>query len=92
MKANEGIFKEHYEAINKVMEFGAMKHGEGTWQYNSIILHLNKTLRHISKIMAGEYIDRESGFSHFAHIGCNIALAENIFSKINNKKNREKDE
>jgi hypothetical protein len=66
---------EALEEVVKVLEFGAKKYHRDNWRtgdgfrYSRVI---NSLLRHTYAWMRGEDLDPESGFSHLAHMGCNV--------------------
>ena len=59
--------------ISDVLTYGAAKYGDRNWErgfrwgrpYAAI-------LRHLTAWFVGEDMDRESGFSHLAHAGCEL--------------------
>ena len=67
-----------------VLGFGAKKYGDHNWKaginYNRLY---GATLRHLIAFWGGEDIDPESGLSHLAHAGCNIAFLTEFQAKKN---------
>lgn len=64
---------EALEQVANVLTFGAKKYDRGNWSKGIVYSRiLSATLRHITKFMAGEDIDPESGLSHIAHACCNM--------------------
>lgn len=63
------------EEVVKVLEFGAVKYDRNNWRrgegfkYSRVV---NSLLRHTYAWMRGEDLDPESGYSHLAHMGCNV--------------------
>jgi hypothetical protein len=63
------------EEINKVLEFGARKYSSDNWRNGSGFSWtrvLSSLLRHTFSWCRGEDLDKESGLSHLAHMGCNV--------------------
>jgi hypothetical protein len=63
------------EEINKVLEFGARKYSCQNWRNGngfSWTRVLSSLLRHTFSWARGEDLDKESGLSHLAHMGCNV--------------------
>jgi hypothetical protein len=63
------------EEINKVLEFGARKYSSDNWRNGtgfSWTRVLSSLLRHTFAWARGEDLDKESGLSHLAHMGCNV--------------------
>ncbi len=80
----------HYKSLEpmvRVLEMGAKKYSEDNWKIGlnrSEILE--STMRHLTALMDGELLDKESGISHMAHIQCNAMFynyheANNSFTK-----------
>lgn len=64
---------ESVEEIAKVLDFGAKKYSEDNWKRGLTIRKcMGSLLRHAFAYMRGEKIDKETGLSHIAHIGCNV--------------------
>lgn len=66
---------EAIEEINKVLEFGAKKYSSQNWRNGSGFSWtrvLSSLLRHTFAWARGEDLDKESGLSHLAHMGCNV--------------------
>jgi hypothetical protein len=65
----------HYKSLEpmvRVLEMGAKKYSPDNWKIGlnrSEILE--STMRHLTALMDGELLDKESGISHMAHIQCN---------------------
>lgn len=65
----------HYKSLEpmvRVLEMGAKKYSADNWKIGlnrSEILE--STMRHLTALMDGELLDKESGISHMAHIQCN---------------------
>lgn len=71
--------------LAKVMEFGATKHGERSYQKDLIPSHqdyMDALYRHLLAILSGELIDKESGLYHHAHIAANAMIALNIVKRV----------
>lgn len=63
------------EEVTKVLEFGAEKYDLHNWKKSgSWHRCADSAVRHILKHASGEKIDPESGLSHLAHLGCNLAF------------------
>ncbi len=62
--------------VGEVLTFGAKKYKPNSWRTvpNAKERYENALLRHIYAYLEGEKIDAESGLSHLAHAGCNIAF------------------
>ena len=60
--------------IIKVLEFGAKKYKEESWQDvpDAVRRYTDAVHRHLEAWENGEQIDPESGLHHLSHIGCNI--------------------
>jgi hypothetical protein len=56
----------------KVLMFGAKKYSPNNWMKvdNAIERYTDAIFRHTSAITKGEYIDKETGLPHSAHISC----------------------
>lgn len=66
---------EAVEEINKVLEFGSKKYSSQNWRNGSGFSWtrvLSSLLRHTFAWARGEDLDKESGLSHLAHMGCNV--------------------
>lgn len=63
-----------------VLEFGKAKYSRGNWRGGlSHTQTCDSLLRHLSKYLAGEDKDEESGLAHVDHILCNaLFLAEMV--------------
>lgn len=79
LRYNEGkpkysyIDLESFADTAKVLEFGAAKYARDNWKLGLPVTSiLDSTLRHISAIQRGEFLDPESGLPHHGHLGCNI--------------------
>lgn len=61
----------------KVFEMGNSKYGSEnlTKELEDIKQPLDSCLRHISKYLTGEKLDKESGFNHLAHAISNLLIA-----------------
>jgi len=78
LRYNEGKEKwslVHFKSLKPmvdVLEFGAKKYSPDNWKKgldrNEI---LESMMRHLTALMDGEEIDKESGLSHIGHIQCN---------------------
>lgn len=59
------------EGLAKVLQFGANKYAAHNWRGGIAYSRLTAAmLRHMFKILEGEYIDPESGLPHIDHAGC----------------------
>lgn len=87
--------KEAMEAVCEIMEFGANKYGQGTWNRVEAIRYINAAARHLyamqSKDENGkEYIDlskkdNESGLEHLYHLACNVVYATALYKRDKEK-------
>jgi len=78
LRYNEGKEKwslVHFKSLKPmvdVLEFGAKKYSPDNWKKgldrNEI---LESMMRHLTALMDGEEIDKESGLPHIGHIQCN---------------------
>jgi hypothetical protein len=85
----------HYKSLEpmvRVLEMGAVKYSPDNWK---IGLNrdeiLESTMRHLTALMDGELLDKESGMSHMAHIQCN-AMFYNYHEANNSFTRTEEDE
>ncbi len=90
----------HYKSLEpmvRVLEMGAVKYSPNNWK---IGLNrdeiLESTMRHLTALMDGELLDKESGISHMAHIQCNAMFynyheANNSFTRTEEEIHRELD-
>ncbi len=64
---------EALEAVAEVLTFGAKKYADNNWQLveNAKSRYVAALLRHLSAYMQNEINDKESGFSHIAHMATN---------------------
>lgn len=61
----------------QVMMQGAKKYKRGNWKLNlEPIRILSALLRHAFHLWRGEWIDKESGLPHTAHISCNAMFLD----------------
>lgn len=67
------------EEVLKVLEFGANKYEEGSWNEVAEHRYADALYRHYMEYLKGGVIDVESTYSHMAHI---VANAMFIYSKI----------
>lgn len=68
---------EALEEVVKVLEFGARKYDRNNWRRGEGFKYsrvFNSLLRHAYAWWRGEDRDPESGYSHLAHMGCNIVF------------------
>lgn len=64
-----------YEEACKVFDFGAEKYAAWNWAKGMAwSVPTGCILRHARSIIAGEYQDPESGYSHWGHIICNLIM------------------
>lgn len=73
----ELIPTELIEEVAKVLTFGAEKYDDYNWQKFTPKQRgecVGSLMRHIEAYRKGEKLDPESGLSHLAHAGCNIAF------------------
>lgn len=62
-------------AVTRVLEFGAIKYSPDNWRKSgSWRKATDSALRHLIWALEGEIIDPESGLTHMAHLGCNLAF------------------
>ena len=74
------LVQDFITAMQKVMEFGAEKHGAWDWKERDntyINDRMRAILSHYSKIVAGEWVD-ESGQTHLAHIAANAMIIDEL--------------
>lgn len=68
---------EFLENTSRVMMVGAIKYERGNWQKSlAPIRILGALIRHAYRILRGEWIDKESGLPHTAHIACNAMFLD----------------
>ena len=91
LRYNEGKLQwglVHYKSLEpmvRALEFGAKKYAPNNWMKPMNTREILESMqRHLSALMDGELIDKESGISHMGHIQCN-ALFFNYH--IDNKDN-----
>lgn len=62
------------ESVVKVLEYGAVtKYAPNNWKYvQEKSTYVDAILRHWVRYIGGEELDKETGQSHLASIGCNI--------------------
>jgi hypothetical protein len=58
-----------------ILDFGAVKHGIGTWKTISAEVHLDAAMSHIGHWLDGQKIDPESGRSHLQHALIRVLFA-----------------
>lgn len=63
------------EDVVIVLEYGAKKYSPNGWQKLDLQTYVEKVGRHSAAIMMGQYVDPESGLSHFAHLACDALFA-----------------
>jgi hypothetical protein len=64
------------EGVSGVMEYGCRKYERDNWKLGlSLESTLDSMLRHITKLLDGEFVDEESGLPHIDHIACNALFA-----------------
>ena len=64
-----------YDAVEKIMEIithGAKKYTPENWKKVNIDRFFAAGMRHLIAWKKGEEFDKDSGFTHLAHVGCNI--------------------
>ena len=67
------------ERLARVLEQGAMSHGERNWERGLPMTRtLDSALRHINKYMSGEIIDRDSGLPTLSHALVNLVFANHF--------------
>lgn len=86
--------KEAIEAVCEIMEFGAKKYGEGTWNRVEAVRYIQAASRHLYAMQdinekGKEYInlaklDDESNLEHLYHLACNVVYATALYKR--NKK------
>lgn len=67
--------------IAKVLAHGAAKYGADNWKLVERWRYVAATGRHWLAVLRGEKLDPETGFSHLAHLACNLSF---IFEKDKN--------
>jgi len=79
----------HFKSLTplvRVLEFGAKKYSRDNWK-----LGLNKqeildsAMRHLTALIDGEGIDKESGLSHIGHLMCNCMFYQYECDKESSK-------
>lgn len=68
--------------IGAVLEHGASKYSEGNWVLVDKARYLDAAFRHWLQYLTGEKLDKDSGFSHLAHLGANLSI---LFEKDRNE-------
>lgn len=65
------------EEVVKVLTFGAKKYAPGNWQKvrPGEERYLSACYRHLASIHKGESLDKETGYSHYAHAICSLLFA-----------------
>ncbi len=64
------------EGVAKVMEYGAIKYNRNNWKKGlDLETTLDSLLRHVVKLLDGEFYDEESGLPHLDHISTNALFA-----------------
>ncbi|KKM61868.1 hypothetical protein LCGC14_1527370 [marine sediment metagenome] len=64
-----------YDAVEKIVEIithGAKKYAPENWKKVNIDRFFAAAMRHFTAWKKGEEFDKDSGFTHLAHVGCNI--------------------
>ena len=64
------------ESVAWALKTGATKYGAWNWRKSEVIASTygSAILRHTHAYLDGEDLDPESGLSHLAHIGANVAI------------------
>lgn len=64
------------EAVAWALKTGATKYGAWNWRKTEVPVatYISASLRHLHAYADGEDIDPESGLSHLAHVGANVAI------------------
>ena len=68
---------EFLKQVTAVLEHGADKYGPYNWREGDGIkqdVYISATFRHLLAIMEGEWLDPESGKSHWSHIAATAAI------------------
>lgn len=69
---------EFLKQVTAVLELGASKHGGSyNWRKGNGIredVYISATFRHLLAIMEGQWLDPESGKSHWSHIAATAAI------------------
>lgn len=68
-------------AAGRVMSMGEAKHGQESWRKYPPEVFIAALGRHYAAITSGEFIDRESGECHMAHIICNAMFLTDFFER-----------
>jgi hypothetical protein len=58
------------EQITKVLMHGARKYDRGNWKKVERIRYEDALMRHYAAWKQGEALDKDTGLSHLAHLGC----------------------
>ena len=87
--------KEAMEAVCEIMEFGANKYGQGTWDRVEAIRYINAAARHLYAMQSKDEngkecidlskVDSESGLEHLYHLACNVVYATALYKRDKEK-------
>ena len=64
-----------YDAVEKIVEIithGAKKYAPENWKKVDEQRYIGALMRHLVAYISGEDYDKDSGFSHLSHVGCNV--------------------
>lgn len=85
-----GPFREGFESISKVAEFGKNKYGYNNWMQIQDTHRIESALfRHLMKYLSGEKIDPETNESHMAHAAWNCLALMWFDKQFDNTPNRD---
>jgi Domain of unknown function (DUF5664) len=71
--------------VNKVMEYGALKYGRDNWKkctQEELNRYRDAAVRHLLASYNEKY-DKESGYSHMAHLACNALFVMYLDRMLN---------
>jgi len=60
------------EKIVEIITHGAKKYAPENWKKVDVMRFFAAAMRHFTAWKKGEEFDKDSGFTHLAHVGCNI--------------------
>lgn len=93
LRYNKGKLKwglVHWKSLNplvRVLEFGADKYAPDNWKKGLDLDEiLESTMRHLTSMMDGEMVDKESQLSHVGHILCNMMFYVYHSNKIKDER------
>jgi hypothetical protein len=70
------------ELVGHVLRIGGEKYAEENWRLcKDPARYIGPILRHAMRHMKGEFLDRESGLPHLAHLVCSALFALDLYLK-----------